>query len=332
MKLQERINLMARLGQYIMSDAELWLQTKELAHRENGWFTPDFIDLAAKNIASQFLQPQLLTNWAQSYSIAEVTETPKTVGLVMAGNIPLVGFHDMLCVFIAGHKVKIKTSSKDNRLITHLITVLQEWDETTKDYIVIAEQLKNCDAYIATGSNNSSRYFEFYFDKFPHIIRRNRTSVAILDGNETAEELSLLADDIQLFFGLGCRNITKIYVPKDYDFIPLLDALKKYDHYFEFHKYKHNYDFQLALLMMNNSFYMNNGSIVLSENASLFAPASRLNYEFYSDKDAVKTACNGNDDIQCVVGHGFIPFGQAQQPSLTDYADGVDTMHFLTRL
>jgi hypothetical protein len=332
MKLQERINLMSRLGEYILANTEQWLQTKDLAHRENGWFTPEFIELATQNIANQFLQATNLNNWVANYAIPETTEHTKTVGLVMAGNIPLVGFHDFLCVFMSGHRIKIKPSSKDSRLITHLVDVLQGWDERTKTTIVLAEQLKNCDAYIATGSNNSSRYFEFYFEKFPHIIRRNRTSVAILDGTETEAELELLADDIQLFFGLGCRNVTKIFVPKEYDFIPLLDALKKYDHYFEFHKYKHNYDYQLALLMMNNKFYMTNGSIALSENDSLFAPASRLNYQYYTDKASVVQQCAASDDVQCIVGHGQVPFGKAQQPTLTDYADGVDTMTFLTAL
>jgi len=319
------------LGEYILSDTPEWITTKEIAHRENAWFTPEFIELSSKNIAQQFLNRAALANWVASYNLGDET-TPKKVGVVMAGNLPLVGFHDLLCVFIAGHIAVVKTSSKDDRLMKHLIQVLHSWNQELTELIIPAEQLKNCDAYIATGSNNSSRYFEYYFEKYPHIIRRNRTSVAILDGTETTADLDLLADDIQLYFGMGCRNVTQIFVPKDYDFLPLLNALKKYDYYFEFHKYKHNYDYQLALLMMNNTYYMTNGSIVLSENESFFAPASKLNYSYYTEKSAVVNLCSNNDDIQCIVGNDFTPFGKAQQPLLTDYADGIDTMKFLVKL
>ena len=192
--------------------------------------------------------------------------------------------------------------------------------------------LKDCDAYIATGSNNSARYFEYYFKKYPHIIRRNRTSVAILDGNETTEELEKLADDVHLYFGMGCRNVTKIFVPKDYDFIPLLTAFKKYDHFKDHHKYKNNYDYNLALHILNGKFYMANESLILLENPSIFSPISQLNYEFYTDKNTVEESLRSMEDLQCTVGHDYIPFGQAQLPSLTDYADGIDTINFLTKL
>ncbi len=207
-----------------------------------------------------------------------------------------------------------------------------EWNESLKGILSFKEILRGCDAYIATGSNNSSRYFDYYFGKYPHIIRRNRTSVAILDGKETDEELDALSDDIQLYFGLGCRNITKLYVPENYEFLNLLNALRKYDHYFEFHKYKHNYDYHLALLIMGNKYYMNNGSVILTENTSIFSPVSQVNYEFYQNKTSVIVELERNNEVQCIVGHGYIPFGKAQQPSLADYADGVDTMKFLITL
>jgi hypothetical protein len=264
--------------------------------------------------------------------VIDVQAVPKNVGVVMAGNIPLVGFHDFLCVFISGHQQTIKASSKDDILIKFLVKKLYEWEITIQNYVSFAENLKNCDAYIATGSNNSSRYFDYYFGKFPNVIRRNRTSVAVLDGTETEEELDKLSDDIQLYFGLGCRNVTKLYMPKDYDFVPLLDALRKYDHYFLYHKYKHNYDYQLAIQMMGNKFYMTNESIVLAENESIFSPVSQVNYEYYDSKALLKESLKGNNDIQCIVGKGFIDFGKAQQPSLTDYADGVDTMAFLMNI
>ncbi len=192
-----------------------------------------------------------------------------------------------------------------------------------------SEMLKGCDAYIATGSNNSARYFDYYFSKYPHIIRRNRTSVAILSGNENKEDLEKLADDVYQYFGLGCRNVTKIYVPEQYDFIPLLEAFKKYNHLIEHHKYKNNYDYQLALLILNKKFYMTNGSIILYEDAQIFSPISQLNYEYYSSAEELAGRLQQHEDVQCVVARNVIPFGQAQQPGLTDYADGVDTLQFL---
>jgi len=329
MILQERIQLLARLGEYMLNKEEEWLAVQERAYRENAWFIPEFMEKSIHQIANRFLQTDLLTNWALQYGVKDTPTRPFTVGIVMAGNIPLVGFHDFLSVFISGHSMVIKTSSKDELLIKHLIKKMYEWEITVQNQVSFAEQLKGCDAYIATGSNNSGRYFEYYFGKYPHIIRRNRTSVAVLDGTETAEELSLLADDIQLYFGLGCRNITQLHVPVGYDFIPLLEALKKYAHLMDYHKYKHNYDYHLALLIMGNKYYMNNDTLVLTENSSPFSPVSQIHYHFYTDKKALLQQLEGNTDIQCVVGHGFIPFGQAQQPTLTDYADGVDTMAFL---
>jgi hypothetical protein len=332
MDLQQRINLMVQLGKFMLSKDEEWLEIKDKAVRMNAWFTEDFVNLSASNIANQFLQADALTNWANRYVVIDVQAVPKNVGVVMAGNIPLVGFHDFLCVFISGHQQTIKASSKDDILIKFLVKKLYEWEITIQNYVSFAENLKNCDAYIATGSNNSSRYFDYYFGKFPNIIRRNRTSVAVLDGKETAEELDKLSDDIQMYFGLGCRNVTKLYMPKDYEFVPLLDALRKYDHYFLYHKYKHNYDYQLAIQMMGNKFYMTNDSVVLAENESIFSPVSQVNYEYYDSKALLKESLKGNNDIQCIVGKGFIEFGKAQQPSLTDYADGVDTMAFLMNI
>ena len=257
---------------------------------------------------------------------------PKKIGIVMAGNIPLVGFHDLLCVFISGHKALIKASAKDEVLIKHLVQKLNEWNSEINELVAFQEMLKNCDAYIATGSNNSARYFEYYFSKYAHIIRRNRTSVAVLDGNETGEDLERLADDVHLYFGMGCRNVTKIFVPNDYDFIPMLTAFKKYNYFKDHHKYKNNYDYHLALHILNGKFYMTNESIILVENPSLFSPISQLNYEFYAHKNLVGEKIRSLNDLQCAVGHDYIPFGESQLPSLSDYADGIDTMKFLTEL
>lgn len=332
MILQERIQLLARLGEYMLNKDEEWLAIQERAYRENAWFIPEFIENAIVQIATRFLQPELLSDWAKQYDIKDQPQNIKNVGIVMAGNIPLVGFHDFLSVFLSGHSMTIKTSSKDEFLIKHLIKKLYEWENTIQNQVSFAEQLKGCDAYIATGSNNSGRYFDYYFGKYPNIIRRNRTSVAILDGTETQQELDLLTDDIQLYFGLGCRNITQLHVPEGYDFVPLLETLKKYAYLIDYHKYKHNYDYHLALLIMGNKYYMNNDSIILTENISPFSPVSQVHYRFYSDKKQLEEELSGDQDIQCMVGKGHVPFGQAQFPGLMDYADGVDTMAFLKSL
>lgn len=331
MNIKERINLLAGLGEYFVMNDETLRAIKQKAHMENPWFSIKFIDLALKNITENFLQKNLLEAWIAPYEIKDDRQ-PKKVGIVMAGNIPLVGFHDLLCVFISGHKAIIKPSSKDETLIKHIAQRLIEWNEEAKNYIIFAENLKNCDAFIATGSNNSSRYFEYYFSKYPNIIRRNRTSVAVLTGSETEEDLNLLADDIQLYYGMGCRNVTKIFVPEGYDFIALLDALRRYNHFADFHKYRNNYDYQLALLIMNRKFYMTNDSIVLTENESIFAPVSQLNYSYYNESVDLAESLRNNTDIQCIVGKDFTPFGQSQSPLLTDYADGADTMQFLKSL
>lgn len=332
MTLQDRIEWLSKLGDYMLSTERDWSDALEKAGRENGWFIPEFTDIAIKNIATAFLKKEKLENWAANYQLTSQTKTPRKVGIVMAGNIPLVGFHDFLCVFITGHKAIIKPSSKDQVLIKHLVQKLIEWKPGLAEVIQFSEMLKGCDAYIATGSNNTSRYFEYYFGKYPHIIRRNRTSVAILTGQETDTELGKLADDVYLYFGLGCRNVTKIYVPVDYDFVPLLEIFKKYNYLADHHKYKNNYDYNLALHILNKKFYMTNGSVLVVEEPALFSPISQLNYEFYTDKKILAEQLLQNPDMQCLVSKDHIPFGGAQSPSLTDYADGIDTMAFLRDL
>src|SRR5688572_22470837 len=261
MNLQKRIDLLKGLGEYISSANDAWQAVKEKAFQQNTWFIPEFINLASEAIATTFLQEKELQGWVKKYKIPDENKAPKNVGIVMAGNIPLVGFHDFLCAFISGHRQTIKPSSKDDVLVRHLVEHLYTLDPSTKDLMSFSEMLKGCDAYIATGSNNSARYFDYYFSKYPHIIRRNRTSVAILTGKETNEELEKLADDVYQYFGLGCRNVTKIYVPQQYDFLPLLEAFRKYNHLSNHSKLMNNYDYQMAVLILNKKFYMTNGSI-----------------------------------------------------------------------
>ena len=331
MNLQQRLEILYQLRQYISAQPTSWQNACRQAEQLNNWFTQKFIQSATDAIADNFLNNDLLRKWADHYHLDDNID-PKTVGIVMAGNIPLVGFHDFLCVFVSGHKQVIKLSSKDDVLLKHLVSKMIEWDPAVAERVQFNSMLKDCDAYIATGSDNSARYFDYYFGRYPSIIRKNRTSVAILDGTESEAELSLLADDVMQYFGLGCRNITKLYVPTGYDFVPLLNSLKKYSWMFDHHKYRNNYDYQLAIYLMNNMYYMTNDCIVLIESEQVFSPIGTLHYSYYNQQSDIINDLKQNDQVQAIVGHGHIPFGQAQQPSLMDYADGVDVMPFLLAL
>jgi len=330
MNLQARIEHFFTLGEtFFDPQNEVFQLAKQKAFQQNSWFLPVFMDHATSQIKESFLSLEALKHWANSYPSLSNTPTGKKVGIVMAGNIPLVGFHDLLSTLIAGHTAVVKLSSKDTVLMKYVNDSLIEINPAFQDLIIEQEQLKNCDAYIATGSNNTGRYFEQYFGKYPNIIRKNKTSIAILDGQESKAELDLLADDMLLYFGMGCRNVTQIWVPEGYDFIPLLEAMKKYNYLGDEHKYKHNYDYQLALLMMNRQFYMDTGGILLSENPSPFAALSQIHYQFYTPG---KLPTIDSCEIQCIVGVNGIPFGGPQKPNLSDYADGVDTLEFLSTI
>ena len=331
MKLEKRIELLTQLGHYLSTDNPAYQETRARAYQENKWFLPAYSFQAGKAIAEHMLNTQLLTSFAKKYQVPDDSNNSLTVGIIFAGNIPYVGLHDLICSFLFGYKTSIKLSSKDTVLFKSLYEFLKKSAPEISDLITINEMLKGCNAYLATGSNNSARYFEYYFGKYPHIIRKNKTSIAILDGNESEDNLNELADDIQLYFGLGCRNVTQIYVPKEYDFVPLLNALKKYGHYRDHDKYKNNFDYQLTIAIMNNKFYMTNDSIVLIEHPTPFSPISQLHYQFYNNKEDVLSTVK-KEEIQCIVGSGFVPFGQAQQPEIEDFADGVNTMDFLKKL
>ncbi|WP_241559168.1 acyl-CoA reductase [Chitinophaga barathri] len=337
MELSQKLAVLSRLEAYLRGNGTEEEQeslglVKQRAFAHNGWFTPEFTDLAIANTCKYYLDPAALQAWIALYPGFGKPAVRKKVGIVAAGNIPLVGFHDWLTGFLSGHEIRVKLSSKDNVLLPHIFGKIAEWAPEAAQDTVVAEMLKDCDAYIATGSNNSARYFNYYFAKYPHIIRRNRTSAAVLTGGETPEELSALADDVMLYFGLGCRNVTKVYVPEGYDFSPLLTALKKYDRLADHHKYKNNYDYNLALYLLNLSPYQTNDSVLLHESESLFSPLSVLHYGFYRNREELETQLRENPDLQCLVAKDAIPFGQAQYPSLTDYADGVDTAAFLASL
>lgn len=328
MNLVERIDAVVELGKYLRLNPPEWQDAKQKAFESNGWFTVEFSDLAVKNITGEFTEKNKLESWVKHYHLDD-NIVKKNIGIVMAGNIPMVGFYDFLCVFISGHKQTVKLSSKDTILMKHIIDTLYLIDPRTIDLIAISGMLKGCDGYIATGSGNSARYFDYYFGRYPNIIRRNRTSVTILDGNESPEELELLADDVHQYFGLGCRNVTHVYVPGDYNFEALLKAFNKYSYFRDHTKYRNNFDYHLTIRIMNNQYYMTNETITLVESEDHFAPISELHYTRYVSREEVETILSVDPYVQCVVGRGQVEFGTTQKPTLTDYPDGVDTMAFL---
>lgn len=331
MDLAERITIIVKLGKYLMEDNEELKALKRKAFDKNKWFTEEFINYSFRSISENYVEEQKLRNWTNHYHIDDNIRSLK-IGIVMAGNIPLVGFHDFLATFITGHQQTIKLSDKDDVLLPFIIDKLKQWNVKVSSLIKTSAMLKDCDAYIATGSNNSTRYFHHYFGKYPSVIRNNKTSVAVLSGNESEEQLRLLADDVHIYFGLGCRNVTKIWVPRDYNFEMLLKAFKRYNYFKDLTKYRNNYDYNLALFIMNNKYYMANGSMILSEDENSFSPVSVLHYEFYKNREMVFDHLKTDENIQCIVAENYIPFGKSQLPGLFDYADGIDTMEFLLGL
>ncbi len=341
--LKDRIELLAELGHYLLTggDEELDAAVRQ-SYDENKWFTEENVHNALRAIATSFLDREHLQKWAAAYPVSGIPHPDKTVGLVMAGNIPLVGFHDWLCVFVAGHRAKVKCSDKDKRLLPLLVKKMGSWEHQSyayTEFLLENEPMKGIDAVIATGSNNTARYFEQYFGKYPHIIRRNRNSVALIDGHETVADLYALGRDIFSYFGLGCRNVTKLYVPRGYQFDVLLEALHEYRELINHDKYKNNFDYNFTLYIMNNAPHLNNGCLLLKEDTSLQARIASVHYEYYDDLSELEQKLMiKKNDIQCVTGNlqvpGFavLPFGKSQEPGLTDYPDGVDVMTFLTKL
>lgn len=331
MPIEKKLSALGLLKKEVLRNTESLQKVIQQAEILNPWFTEAFIRLSLGNICNYYLDENELAKFAQQYKITPSSDK-KTIGLIMAGNIPLVGFHDFLCCYLSPHRFIIKLSQKDNVLLKYIADVLVQHDTEAKDQFTYADMLKNCDAYIATGSSNSARYFEYYFGKYPNIIRRNRTSIAILDGTETTHDLALLAHDVFAYFGMGCRNVTKIYVPEQYDFVSLIQVFKTYDYLADYNKYKNNYDYNLAVAILNRQFYMSTASILLLENESIFSALAVLHYEFYTNKLTLENKLIANTDIQCIVASNHIKFGNAQQPTLDDFADGVNTIDWLNLL
>lgn len=299
------------------------------ARIENPWFNEDAVRTATKQWTLA-LEEGNVVEWLNQYTINPMN---KKVGIIMAGNIPFVGLHDLLSVLVTGATAICKLSSNDQVLMKWVILTLHQLDSALKERVVIAEErLTGIEALIATGSNNSSRYFEYYFKDIPRLIRKNRSSVAIIDSKDTVIEYKKLASDIFTYFGLGCRNVGKVFLPTGFDIVKLIDNFEGYSDIQHHHKYANNYTYHKAILLMNLDKHLDNGFLILQEKENeLKAPLSQLFYAFYEDKNELINTLKQSDEIQCIVGsdEGLIPFGDSQKPSLLDYADQVDTVEFV---
>jgi hypothetical protein len=338
MNLEQRIAGFVKLGQRItsISKADFDILQDQVAQK-NPWFTPDNTKLALDGI-SKFLDTNTLTTWTANKDYLLNPTHPRHVGVAMAGNIPLAGFHDFLCVLIAGHNLHAKLSSQDSVLISFLADVLREEEPEFTSCISFQERLNGVDAVIATGGDNTSRYFEYYFRNIPHIIRKNRSSCAVIMGEEDQHQLTSLGQDVFSYFGLGCRNVSKLFVPEQYSFIPLLDSWDRYKEVSNHHKYANNYDYQKSILLVNQVPFLDNGFVMLTEHANLVSPISTLFFEYYKDLPDLHARMQLHQDkIQCIASanawfNGSVSFGQAQYPEVNDYADKVDTLQFLSVL
>lgn len=337
---KERIAGLQRVGEKIENildgNVPEFDQVMSSSRNLNGWFTPDNIELSLKGI-QLMLNPESLTEMAGKYQLEK--GQGKNIGIIMAGNIPAAGFHDMLCVVLSGNIALCKFSSDDSVYMRYLAALVEA--ELPGSVMTVNGKLSGIDAVIATGSNNTARYFEYYFSKYPHIIRKNRNSVAVLSGDETAEELKNLGFDIFSFFGLGCRNISKLYVPEGYGFNKFFESIVSYSDVINNNKYANNYDYNRAMLLMKQVPFLDNNFLMIREESILSSPISMLHYEFYSDKaDLILDLHSRREEIQCFAANKeafsgldgirpVVPLGRVQFPELSDYADGVDTLKFL---
>jgi hypothetical protein len=304
----------------------------EAQYLKNEWFTPENVRLALNNIAAELTYGNLV-KWCSFYPDLKNRHNPVNAGVVMAGNIPLAGFHDFLSILISGNNVIAKTSSKDSQLISFIADIMISLNPAFRKSISLTtDSLAGFDVVIATGSDNSSRYFEYYFGKYPRIIRKNRNSIAIIEGNETSEELEALGLDVFSYFGLGCRNVSKIFLPQGYQSARLAESWNSYSGILAHKKYANNYDYNKAVCLVNKDEFHDTGYALLKRDEGLASPVSVIYYDYYeSEKDISDIVQLLGEKLQCTTGRKFIPFGKAQSPQLWDYADGIDTIDFLLK-
>lgn len=338
MELCNRLEAFAKLGDLLKSryGQQLIEEWAFKAHQKNNWFTPENTINATNSIAECFLVKEKLKIWTSKYDFKELVG--KKVGVIMAGNIPLVGFHDALAVLVSGNILFAKLSSQDDYLLKELFKQLYIIEPDFENYIVFAERLNDIEAIIATGSDNSSNYFEYYFKHIPNIIRKNRSSVALITGNESFETLKMLGNDILQYYGLGCRNVSKLYVNESFTPDTFYESITDYETVFINHKYKNNYDYNRSVLLVNQTAHFDNNFLILKESTDLVSPISVVFFEkYWSIDDLNAKLTEKKDKIQCILSEngwysGSLPIGESQNPSLFDYADGVDVMEFLCKL
>ncbi len=337
--LAERVSSLVALGGQLRAlNSQEIIEISHKAQNQNPWFTQNNIIKAIESVRDQFLNKDALLSLIETYKLDDNIK-PKRIGLILAGNIPLVGFHDVLCCYLTGHISLIKYSDKDKTLMKYLVSKLSVINQEIASYFVEVTKLQDYDAAIVTGSNTTAKHFEYYFGHVAHIIRKNRNSVAILHGDETQSQLLALGNDIFSYFGLGCRNVSKIFVPKDYEITKLFVVFDAFKDIIYHNKYKNNYDYNVALLLLNKEKFLHNDIFILKESDQIISRIGSLHYAYYEDIDTLATWLNDhNDEIQCIVssspiiGMEVVPFGQAQCPSILTYADGVDTIQFLLSL
>ena len=333
---QKKIQSLLKLGSWLKefsSNKKIDHLRKKLSDN-NGWFTKWNLNSASLSW-SKSLNVEDINLWSKNYKI---TKNPKNIGLILAGNIPFVGLHDILCVWFSGNNAIVKLSSKDMYSLPYILSFLENECPETKGQIIFSDKkFQNYDAIIATGSNNSARYFDYYFSKVPKIIRKNRNGIAVLDGNETKDQIEKLGYDILAHYGLGCRNISKIFVPKNYDINIIFGGLFKYSNVMDSAKYANNYDYNKAVFLMSEFDFMDNGFFMLKRDSKFSSPLSSAFYSEYESIESVKKIIDKNSDlIQCIVSNKIIKnsilFGEAQNPKLSEYADGINTLDFLEKL
>lgn len=334
MTIGQRIDDFIRLGDWLAEPANREPLVRR-TEQHNGWFTAENTSYAMDAV-QPWLTRDALSKWLTK--VPEIMPEPKTVGVVMAGNIPMVGFHDMLCVLASGHRLMAKTSSQDDVILPALGQVLMSINSGWASFLSFQERINGADAVIATGSNNSARYFEYYFRNIPLLLRKGRSSLAVLSGDESDADLNALGNDIFRYFGLGCRNVSRILIPDDYPIDRLIGALLPWASVLEHHKYANAYTYQRALLLVDQQPFTDNGFCIFRESDMPSSPVSVVHYSRYLSEEHLKALLSSvQGSTQCIVaGHsgpaGAIPFGTTQHPSLDDYADGVNTLAFLSRL
>lgn len=338
MNLSKKIEALTYLGGILNLKEDELIATQQISKSKNHWFTLEYSDRSLQNIITNFLQKEKLEVWAKDYEVPEIS-LPKNIGIIMSGSFPLAGFHDLLCVFVTGHHAKIKLSADDKFLIPYCIKVMKSEFPEVENYFSFVERMTDFDAIIANGNRDSIKVFKTYFSKFPNIVRSNKFGIAVLDGKESKEDLAKFGEDIFHYFGLSPWSVSKIYIPENYDFVPLLEATHEFNNIVLTNKYKNNFDHNYTLQIINKMDYKANGCIIIIEDKAVQSRVAMLHYEVYKDENHLKNLLKEkSSEIQHVIHNNTFTdfknkkFGEANMVALDDYENGIDVMDFLKKL